>query len=289
MGRISIEEQLKTIFNEDYSSLLKNLIEKGFNSEEISQYIKNTFNVNVKKETVKIHIAKFNNGENTSNSHNKSAKTLLAEKGLDYKSLLQSLCNLNKDEMSDRIKQDYGIEIKPSTIYQYALKYGIKIAHNKYRKKKHKCQLDYLNSDMQGLHNQDLLINKLPLPPKRFHPTKHSGFVIFEQINAIIEMCAHLQINDRKTAHVSIWLKAYKDDLVEETHPVFEKEIKQNILETITEYNYVKICKEECRDEIEEIQNLTIPQLRSMLLVFCKDQISMENLLSKCHVVSKKS
>lgn len=286
MGRVSVEEQLKTIFDKDYNDLLRDLIKKGFEPEEISNYIKTTFNINVKKATVKIHIARL---KNEGTGPKKSAKTLLAEKGVDYKSLLESLSHLTKDEISETIEKDYGVKILPSTIYQYALKYDIKIAAKKSRRKKTPTDLQYLESDLQDKHNKDLLINKFPLPPKRFHPTKHSGFVIYKDIDAIIELCAALTIENTRKANVKLWLKVFKNDLIEETNPIFTCSVPKEKLDGIDEHNYVKICKEVCSDEINKLQDLSVPRLRSTLLVHCKDQKSMENLLSQCHTPTQKA
>lgn len=284
MGRISIEEQFKNIFNEDYTEVLYKLLEKDFSPEEISQYIKSQYNIEVKKATIKIHLAKIEGGISTK----KSAKNSLSEKGINYKELLESLSHLTKEEISNKIEEDHGIKIQASTIYQYALKYGVKIATKRVRKKKKPTDLEYISKELKSTHNNSLLINKLPLPPKRFHPTKQSGFVIFKDIDAIIELCARLIIKNINDAHIELWIKIFKDDLVEETFPIYDDEIPKEMLLFIDEFNYVKVCKSLCEKNIEKLQNLNIPQLRSMLIVHCKDQKSMEKLLSKCHASPKK-
>jgi len=285
MGRISVEEQLKSVFNLDYNNLLQDLIKKDFTSDEISQYVKSKYNIEVKAATVKIHLARIKSEDR---KLKKSAKTSLAEKDINYQDLLKSLCHLTKEEISENIEKDHGISIKPSTIYQYALKYGVKIATKRIRRKRSPTDLDYIETELKEDHNKSLLINKLPLPPKRFHSTKHAGFIIFKDIDAIVELCANLVIEDQSKAHVALWLKIFKDDLIEETGPIFKQKVPKEILSTIDEYNYVKICKELCSENISNLQNMTIPQLRSTLLVHCKNQKDMEKMLSHCHIAIKK-
>lgn len=285
MGRISVSEQLKNNFNIDYDELLFSLIkDKDYDSDAISNYLKSKHNIIIKPQTIKIHLKNlgiFNNNKN------KSAKSILESSGINYKDLIISLKHLTKEEISLEIKNKYNIEISPNNIYQFCQKHDIEIKLSG-RKNKLENQLD-LSTLIVDSDNENLFINnKLPMPPRRFHPTQLSGFVIFKDIDAIVELKSELIVESKTNGKIKIWIKIFKDSNIIETRPIESIKIPSEILSCLSQNNYVKICKKLCEKQVKSFESLSTIALRSLLIANAKDLKEMENLLSKCHVGSKK-
>ncbi len=285
MGRISVSEQLITNFNIDYTELLSSLVtDKEYDSDAISNYLKSKYNIVIKPQTIRIHLKNlgiFNN------DRNKSSKSILESCGINYKELIISLKHLTKEEISLEIKNRHNVEISPSNIYQFCQKNGIEIKLSG-RKNKLDNQLD-LSTLIIDSDNESLFINnKLPMSSRRFHPTQLSGFIIFKDIDAIIELKSELIIESKTIGKINIWIKIFKDSNIIETRPVESIKVPLEILNCLSQSNYVRICKKLCEKQVRSLESLKTCALRSLLLSNAKDLKEMENFLLKCHVGSKK-
>lgn len=292
MTRISIEEKFKTVFKMDYHTWLSTHVKEGSSVAQISHLINTKFNIEVQESTVKYHIAQLGLELKAKKEVKKSAKNLLREKGIDYHSLILSLSNLSKEEISEKIEQNYGINVSSSTIYQYARNHNINLPSSKRKKNKEKPQIIPQEEKLKfrgEIKNSDKLIKKLPLLPKRFHPTDQSGFIVFKDIDIIIELRGQISIDSETESKIQLWIKAFKSGLIEETMFIKEIDVSQDRLNTMTEYNYPKICKEICSNEVKDLADLDIYSLRSLLLAKAKNPEGMDVLLDRCKNMDSRS
>jgi len=292
MTRISIEEKFKTVFEMDYHTWLSTHVKEGSSISQISHLINTKFNIEVQESTVKYHISQLGLKPKTKKEVKKSAKNLLREKGVDYHALILSLSNLPKEEISKKIEEDYKIEVSSSTIYQYARNHGINLPSSKRKKNREKSQIIPQEEKLKfrgEIKNSDKLIKKLPLCPKRFHPTDQSGFIVFKDVDIIMELRGQITINNETESKIQLWIKAFKDGLIEETISIKEIEVSQDRLSTMTEYNYPKVCREICSGEVKELADLDKYSLRSLLLAKAKDPEGMDLLLDRCKNMDSRS
>lgn len=281
MGRVSVADQLKNSVGVDYDALLKKLVDDNFNPDGISDFLSTKYQIHVKPPTVKLHLKQYGI-EN--NSNKKSPKYLLEDMGVNYMSLILSLSHLSKEEISEEIYNRYKIKVQPANIYQYAQKNGIKIKSSP-RKKRDKDSFDISNIIITESHNDsNLLIENLPTPPRKFHPTKLSGFTIFKETDMIVEILGSLKIESRVSAQIELWIKVYKDSLISETNPIFKIKVPYSILKMMTPSNYAKVCRQISYKEIGKLESMNMFTLRSNLIAHCKNLKEMESLLAKCHI-----
>lgn len=289
MTRISIEEKFKTVFKMDYHTWLSTHVKEGSSISHIAHLINTKFNIEVQESTVKYHISQLGLELKTKKKIKKSAKNLLKEHGVDYHNLILSFSNLSKEEISKKIKQDYNVEISPSTIYQYARNHNINLSSSKKNKDREKIQIIPEEESLKfrgEIKNSEKLIKKLPLLPKRFHTTDQSGFIVFKDVDIIIELRGRLTIESETKSKIQLWIKAFKSGLIEETMVIKEIAVPQSKLEVMTEYNYPKICKEICYTEIKDLENLNKYGLRSLLLSKAKNPEGMDILLDRSEIIS---
>lgn len=265
MGRTSVEKRLKDNFGVDYKQLIKELEEKGFKPIQIKDYLWDKFNVTLQPATIKFHL---NNNNKTKIGKKKSIEFKFQEIGLDYYKLLEDLSDLTVEEISEKFKQDYDISVKPNTIYGHANKRGIKLKHintKTFSQITNFSQLAQLESNPKKEEApQDLLKDKNPIYPKYFHATNDAGFLILKDTSIIVKVESFIQFK-KSEANIGIYLKAFKNQKCEETKLLRYLEVHKDIVNIMTDDNYVKLCKEICSEYISQLQNAGTPKLKEIL------------------------
>lgn len=283
MGRQSIASQLENNFGINYNELLKKLHEEDkLKPYEISEYIKNKYNVNIQATTINIHI---NQLKTSTKKNKKSTEDIFSEKGLSYREILLSYVNLSKEEISEKIFQKYNINIKPGTIYAHARNYGIKIEFSKQIGNIHSISEQIENSKpiyKSGCFNSNLLIDSNNHQPLYFLSSNDSGFIVLEQLNGIVEITSYLEIVDRSKAYVNIYLTIYKDNLSELTNIIHSIDVPNNTLNEMTSFNYVKHCKNLCCNYVNKLKSMGSNELKSILIEYAKNKENMKQIISRC-------
>lgn len=284
MGRISAEKKLKDNFGIDYKILINELNDKGFKPIDIKDYLWDKFNISLQSGTIKFHL----NESKPKVGKKKSVDFKFQEKGLDYYALLREASreNLTVEEISEKFKKNYDIDVKPNTIYGHANKHGIKLKHintktfSQITNFSQFSNLEEIGTEHPKEKNTNLLKNKNPIYPKYFHATNDSGFLILEDSDAIIKVESFIQFKQSE-ANIGIYLKVFKDQICSETKLLRFLEVPKDVVNIMTDDNYVKLCKEICKEYISNLNNMGFDKLQKVLLRNARNPEEMNQIVSQ--------
>lgn len=287
MGRISVETKLKDNFGIDYMELIQELNGKGFKPIDIKDYLWDKFNVSLQPGTIKFHL----NDSKPKVGKKKSVDFKFQEKGLDYVQLLKSAqeSDLTVEEISENFRNNYDIDVKPNTIYGHANKLGIRLKHINTKTFSQITNFSQLTSNLESqsdtpkkfdIRPTNLLKDKNTIYPKYFHATNDSGFLILQDTDIIIKIESFIQFK-KSEANIGIYLKVFKNQLCSETKLLRYLEVPNDIVNIMTDDNYIKLCKEICKEYVSNLNNMGFDKLQAILLRNARNPEEMHQIISE--------
>lgn len=292
-GRKSVLDIFKSQFNIDYYKLLIDLNNKNLQCDDIAKMIETNYHVEISPLTVMSHLRLAKNkcsNEPIGKQGRKSTETLLKEKGIDdYESFLKSFKKQTIPEIKQYIEKQYGIEISIPVLLNHFKKYNIIIPQKVFNSTTNE-NIVFSNTEIEEISNgednyKSILIEKdLPLS-RLFNATNDSGYIYLTHFPyGIFEVVSYMVIENKDSGHITIAIKAFKGKDSEETRVIKKIELgksydtdlnKVRILDKLTDYNFVKICKDSISKYIEEIKNLNFEEIKSLL---CDNAYNRENM-----------